>query len=79
MCVALPGMVVEVGEKTAVVDFSGNRVNARLGLVDVTPGDRVLVHAGCILQKVSQSEAEELEGLFSELEDAAAQRSSHGY
>ena len=67
MCVALPGVVLEVKEKTAVVDFSGNKVNARTGLVDVREGDRVLVHAGCILQKVSQSEAEELEGLFQEL------------
>ena len=67
MCVALPGVVLEVKEKTAVVDFSGNKVNARTGLVDVREGDRVLVHAGCILQKVSQSEAEELERLFQEL------------
>ena len=73
MCVALPGTVIEVGEKTAVVDFSGNRVNARIGLVDVAPGERVLVHAGCILQKVSQSEAEELESLFAELEEVAGQ------
>ena len=67
MCVALPGVVLEVKEKTAVVDFSGNKVNARTGFVDVRKGDRVLVHAGCILQKVSQSEAEELERLFQEL------------
>ncbi len=68
MCVALPGKVVEVKDKTAVVDFSGNRVTAAAGLLEVKPGDHVLVHAGCILQKVSQSEAEELETLFAELE-----------
>ena len=55
MCVALPGTVLEVKDATAVVDFSGNKVNARAGLVDVQAGDRVLVHAGCILQKVSQA------------------------
>ncbi len=68
MCVALPGTVVEVNDKTAVVDFSGNKVTAAAGLLEVKPGDHVLVHAGCILQKVSQSEAEELETLFAELE-----------
>lgn len=68
MCVALPGVVLEVKGKTAVVDFSGNKVNARTGLVEIEKGDRVLVHAGCILQKVSQSEAEEMERLFRELE-----------
>lgn len=68
MCVALPGTVIEVKDKNATVDFNGNIVNARAGLVDVVPGDRVLVHAGCIMQKVSQSEAEEIERLFGELE-----------
>lgn len=67
MCVALPGTVIEVRERSAVVDFSGNRIDARSGLVEVAPGDRVLVHAGCILQKVSQSEAEEIEQIFAEL------------
>ena len=71
MCVALPGTVLEVREKTAVVDFSGNKVETRSGLVDVAPGDRVLVHAGMILQKVSETEAEELEGLFRDLEASA--------
>lgn len=68
MCVALPGTVVELNEGTAVVDFSGNRVHARTGFVDVAPGDRVLVHAGCILQKVSSGEADEIEQLFAELD-----------
>ena len=71
MCVALPGTVLEMRDKTAVVDFDGNRVEARSGLVDVRPGDRVLVHAGCILQRVTQEEAEEMEALFRELEEAA--------
>ena len=68
MCVALPGTVIEIKDKNAIVDFDGNTVNARMGLVDVEKGDRVLVHAGCIMQKVSQSEAEEIEKLFGELE-----------
>ena len=65
MCVALPGTVVEIDGN--VVDFSGNQVRAEAGLIDVAPGDRVLVHAGMVLQKVSKSEAEELEDLLSEL------------
>ena len=68
MCVALPGTVMEIRDKTAVVDFSGNRVEARSGLVAIQPGDRVLVHAGLILQKVSQEQAQEMEELFRELE-----------
>lgn len=71
MCVALPGVVKKIEGKNAVVDFSGNQVNAILGLSDVAVGDRVLVHAGMILQKVSASEAEELESLFAELDEVS--------
>jgi hydrogenase expression/formation protein HypC len=67
MCVALPGKVIEIKEKDAVVDFNGNQVTARLGLVDVQPGDYVLVHAGCILQKVSTDEAESLNELMKDV------------
>ena len=67
MCVALPGKVIEVREKDAVVDFSGNQVTARMGLVDIKAGDYVLVHAGCILQKVSTEEAERLTELMKDV------------
>lgn len=67
MCVALPGTVIEVRDKNAIVDFDGNRVEALSGLVKIEPGDRVLVHAGCILQKVSDEEADEIASLLKEL------------
>lgn len=68
MCVALPGKVISVNEKEAVVDFNGNLVHARAGLVEVIPGDYVLVHAGCILQKVSKTEASDLNDLMKEVD-----------
>lgn len=67
MCVALPGKVIEIKDKDAVVDFNGNQVTARLGLVDVEVGEYVLVHAGCILQKVSTEEAESLNELMKDV------------
>lgn len=60
MCVALPGKVVEINGRDAVVDFSGNKLTARAGLVDIKVGDYVLVHAGCVIQKVSQQDMEDL-------------------
>ena len=63
MCVALPGKVIEIKGRDAVVDFSGNQVTARAGLVDVKVGDYVLVHAGCVIQKVSQQDMEDLKNL----------------
>ncbi|MGN0345635.1 MAG: HypC/HybG/HupF family hydrogenase formation chaperone [Lachnospiraceae bacterium] len=71
MCVALPGKVIEVYEKEALVDFNGNRVRAIAGLVPVTVGDYVLVHAGCILQRLSTGEAQDMIRLFEEIEDEA--------
>ena len=63
MCVALPGKVIELTGRDAVVDFSGNQVTARAGLVDVKVGDYVLVHAGCVIQKVTQQDMEEMKKL----------------
>lgn len=69
MCVALPGTVTELKEGTATVDFHGNTVQARSGLVEVAVGDRVLVHAGCIIQVMQPKEADEIEELFRIVED----------
>ena len=70
MCVAYPGRVISVDGLTAVVDFNGNKVKAMTGLRKVKPGDRVLVHAGCILQVVEDKEADELDEIFAELDAA---------
>ena len=67
MCVALPGKVIKMQGEDAIVDFNGNQVTAKAGLVDVCEGDYVLVHAGCILQKVSKQEAEDLDALMEEV------------
>lgn len=68
MCVALPGQVKEIKNGIAIVDFSGNTVEAQAGLVKVQPGDWVLVHAGCIIQTVKSTEAQELVDIFREVE-----------
>ena len=57
MCVALPGRVTKIDGTKATVDFSGNTVEAEAGLVKIQVGDRVLVHAGCIIQTMSEAEA----------------------
>ena len=70
MCVALPGKVLKVEGRKAVVDFNGNSVEAEAGLVKIKPGDSVLVHAGCILQVLTESDYSEMAELFRELEEA---------
>ncbi len=69
MCVAIPGKVIKLDGTKATVDFSGNIVNAEAGLVNVKVGDKVLVHAGCIIQTMDDQMADEMEELFREIED----------
>ena len=68
MCVAMPGRVVSVQGTKAEVDFSGNLVRAEAGLVKVKPGDYVQVHAGCILQVMTEEDSNSLRDLFEEIE-----------
>ena len=68
MCVALPGKVIEMDGRIATVDFNGNIVKADSGLVDVSVGDNVLVHAGCVIQKMDQAMVDEMKELFDEIE-----------
>lgn len=68
MCVAIPGKVLSIADGRATVDFSGNRVQAYIGLVDAKVGDFVLVHAGCVIQTMKQQEAEEIIELMNGIE-----------
>ena len=73
MCVAISGIVLSLEGTRAVVDVRGNRVKAEAGLVDVKPGDAVLVHAGCILQVLPADENAQLQMLWDELEQLEAE------
>lgn len=67
MCVAYPGRVTDIAGNIAEVDFSGNKVKARTGIVNVKAGDYVLVHAGLVIQVMKQKDAEDMMELFKEL------------
>ena len=45
-----------------------NRVPANLGVVKAQVGDWVLVHAGLVIQVLSESQAQEMNNLLAELE-----------
>lgn len=69
MCVAAPGIIKKIEGNIADVEYSGNIVRAHTGIIDVKPGDYVLVHAGMVLQKLKEQEALDMIALFAELED----------
>jgi hydrogenase expression/formation protein HypC len=61
MCLGVPGLVVELDDLVATVDFWGVRRRVRLDLVDepVAIGDYVLNHVGFAIRRIP---AEDLEG-----------------
>ncbi|MGE5457607.1 MAG: HypC/HybG/HupF family hydrogenase formation chaperone [Methanococcaceae archaeon] len=71
MCVAVPGKVVSKTEKTAVLDFMGVQKEVSIELLKgVKIGDYLLVHAGCAIQKIDQTEATEIIQLYEEIKGA---------
>ncbi len=69
MCVAFPGKVIEINEDIAKVDFNGSLMDIRTGLVNVSPGQYVLAHAGCAIEAMSEEKAMEIMEIFQDLED----------
>ena len=60
MCLAIPGRVIEISGETAKVSIEGLVVEAGIAIAeDIAVGDYVVVHAGFILKKMRDAEAEE--------------------
>ncbi len=69
MCIAVVATILEIEGSRARVDCMGNQMRIELGLVNAAVGDRVLVHAGCAIQVVSEEEARNVARLYGELYD----------
>ena len=59
MCLAVPARVLSVEGNQAVVDFGGASRSVNITLVDVEPGEYVIVHAGFAISKMDEKEAQE--------------------
>ncbi len=75
MCVAFPGTVLNVKNegKIASVDFSGTVVEAQTGFIPVREGDHVLVHAGYVLQVLTEDDAKAMEEIFDDIAEIEGQ------
>ena len=71
MCVAYPGKVISVDGRTAEVDFGGNVVSVKIGLVDVKTGDYVLAHAGMAIEAMSEEKARGILEVWEQIEAAS--------
>jgi hydrogenase expression/formation protein HypC len=69
MCLGVPGLVVELDELTALVDFWGVRRRVRLDLVDepVEIGDYVLNHVGFAIRRIPPGDVEGTLALYERL------------
>ncbi len=69
MCVAVPGKIIEINGDIAKVDVLNNICEANVKLVEASVGDYILIHAGFALEVMKKDMAEELIGIFEELEE----------
>jgi hydrogenase expression/formation protein HypC len=69
MCLGVPGLVVDVEELVATVDFWGVRRRVRLDIVDepVRPGDYVLNHVGFAIRRIPSEDVQGTLALYEEL------------
>ena len=88
MCLAIPGLVVEIVDeenRLAKVDVAGVQRNVNIGLLDgdgdrAKPGDWVLIHVGFAMSKISEADArEQMETLTKLGEAQAALEEAQGY
>jgi hydrogenase expression/formation protein HypC len=60
MCLGIPGRIIEIKGRDAVVDVGGVRKVASLMLLDgAVVNEYVIVHAGFAIQRLDEREAEE--------------------
>lgn len=64
MCIATSGVIIKKRGHKVDVSFGGNVIEAEAGLTGCEVGDHVLVHAGCIIQVLSENEAEEMDEIM---------------
>lgn len=69
MCLGVPGRVIAVTDRMALVDFWGARRPVQLDVVDqpVVPGDYVLVHVGYAIRRIPAEEIGETLALYDEI------------
>jgi hydrogenase expression/formation protein HypC len=69
MCLGVPGLVVQVDDLTALVDFWGVRRRVRLDLVDepVAVGDYVLNHVGFAIRRIPPGDVQTTLDMYEQL------------
>lgn len=58
MCLGVPGQIIEIHDKVAIVDFWGVRKEVRLDILEepVSAGDTIVNHAGYAIRRIPPAE-----------------------
>ena len=67
MCYAIPGKVVELSEKAAIVDYFGEKRRAINELKNLKVGDFIYAQGGFVISKVSEAEAKQILDMWREM------------
>lgn len=70
MCIAISAEILSISGTRARADCMGNIIDIELGLVDAQVGERVLVHAGCAIQKLTDEQARENDAVLRDIMEA---------
>ena len=62
MCLSIPGKIVRLSDKSALVDFSGTKRKINIELVKVKLGDYILAYSGYAMEKITEKEAKKILG-----------------
>jgi len=69
MCLAVPMRIVEIDGSMAVVESRGVETKVNTALVpDLRVDDRVIVHAGFIIERLDPDEADKIDELWDQYE-----------
>jgi len=78
MCLAVPAKLVECQDGEGIADLHGNRVPVQtIFEPDAKVGDWVLVHAGFVIKRLEQGEAEATWSVINDLAQSA-EEDDHG-
>ena len=67
MCLAVPMKIIKIEGPEAVVEAHGVETVVNTSLVpDIKLNDKVIIHAGFVIQKLDESEAREIEDVWND-------------
>lgn len=69
MCLAVPMKIIKIEDDVATAEYNGVETEVNIALTpDIAVNDKVLVHAGFIIEKLDEEAAKDIEQAWTEYE-----------